>query len=308
MEKLVRDTKAKPERNFVKQRLAGFRGEIFRFPHSPKSPGLTVIIPTRDAYGKGYFPILLEQLQKQTAWARTELIVIKGDNRQGRAINAGAALARGEYILTMDDDEVLGNDRVLERLLKVMEENPDIGMAGGINVIPQDASPFVKRAMKEIPRRSTPPVDAITDSDMAEHGLLMMRKEVFKKVGGENELIPRGLDPYLREQFRRAGYRIVVAPGAVYSHMPPSTLSKLIKQFYHNGRQAAFVNRNYPQWVIETPAVHGRFKAHMPFPLRLLRFPIRLLMALITAKPIWFLCGTAYALGFAHELFFIRKS
>jgi GT2 family glycosyltransferase len=308
MGKLVRDNKAKPERDFVKHRLAGFKGEILRFPHTSKSPGLTVIIPTRDAYGKGYFPILLEQLQRQTAWKKTELIVIKGDNRQGRAINAGAALARGEYILTMDDDEVLGNDCVLERLLTAMKENPDIGMAGGMNIIPRDAPPFVKRVMREIPRRSTPPVDVITDSDMAEHGLLIMRKEVFKEVGGENELMPRGLDPYLREQFRRAGYRIVVVPGAVYSHMPPATLSKLVKQFYHNGRQAAFVNRNYPQWVIETPAAHGRFKARMPLPLRILRFPVRLLAALMTAKPIWFLCSAAYALGFAQEFLFIRES
>ena len=308
MGKLVRDNKAKPERDFVKHRLAGFKGEILRFPHASKSPGLTVIIPTRDAYGKGYFPILLEQLQRQTAWQNTELVVIKGDNRQGRAINAGAALARGEYILTMDDDEVLGSDCVLERLLIAMKENPDVGMAGGMNVIPRDAPPFVKRVMREIPRRSTPPVDVITDSDMAEHGLLMMRKKVFKEVGGENELMPRGLDPYLREQFRRAGYRIVVVPGAVYSHMPPATLSKLVKQFYHNGRQAAFVNRNYPQWVIETPAAHGRFKARMPLPLRLLRFPVRLLAALMTAKPIWFLCSAAYALGFAQEFLFIRES
>jgi GT2 family glycosyltransferase len=189
-----------------------------------------------------------------------------------------------------------------------MKENPDIGMAGGMNIIPRDAPPFVKRVMREIPRRSTPPVDVITDSDMAEHGLLIMRKEVFKEVGGENELMPRGLDPYLREQFRRAGYRIVVVPGAVYSHMPPATLSKLVKQFYHNGRQAAFVNRNYPQWVIETPAAHGRFKARMPLPLRILRFPVRLLAALITAKPIWFLCSAAYALGFAQEFLFIRES
>jgi hypothetical protein len=77
-------------------------------------------------------------------------------------------------------------------------------------------------------------------------------------------------------------------------------LSKLLKQFYRNGRHAAYTNSNFPQWVIETPQRHGQFKVKQPFPFRLLRFPIRLLRALITGKPIWMLCEVIYALGFVH--------
>ncbi|MFH1953128.1 MAG: hypothetical protein ABIL06_16110, partial [Pseudomonadota bacterium] len=174
-------------------------------------------------------------------------------------------------------------------------------------VIPEDASPFVRRVMKQIPRRSWKPVQKITDSDLAEHPCLIMRTNEFKEVGGENELIPRGLDPYLREQFRKLGRRVVVVPGVVYHHLPPDNPSKLLRQFYRNGSQAAYTNRNFPQWIIETPSKHGSFKAHKPFLLRLLRFPIRLLSALITGKCVWFLCEAAYALGFACE-FWTNKS
>jgi hypothetical protein len=111
----------------------------------------------------------------------------------------------------------------------------------------------------------------------------------------------------LREEFRKLGKRVVVVPGVLYHHLPPDNLNKLLRQFYRNGRQAAFANRNYPQWIIETPSKHGSFKTHMPFLLRLLRFPLRLLRALITGKPIWFLCEVAYAMGFTYE-FFIKKS
>jgi GT2 family glycosyltransferase len=299
MEELVKDTVSTPIRDFVKYRLDGFRGEILRCAHPHASARLTAIIPTRDAYGKGWFPLLFEQLQRQSIWDQAELVVIKGDNRQGRAINVGAALAKGRYILTMDDDEVLGDDRVLERLLEVMENNPDIAMAGGINVIPPDAPYFVRRAMKEIPRRSTPPVTEVTDSDMAEHGLLMMKKEVFTHVGGENELLPRGLDPYLRQEFRKAGYRVVVVPGANYSHFPPKTLFKLINQFYGNGKQAAFCNKFYPQWVIETPEKHGGdFQGKASLTFRLLRYPIRMLKAAIQLKWILLLSQVCYAIGF----------
>jgi glycosyltransferase involved in cell wall biosynthesis len=296
---LIKDTTSSPDRSFVKHILSGFQGEILRPEHSPESPVVSVIIPTRDAYGKGYFPLLLEQLKRQTAWNESELIVVKRDTRQGRAINVGVALARGRYIITMDDDESLGDTRVIERLLEVMEKDHTIGMAGGRNVIPPNAPFLVRRAMKEIPRRSTPQVEAITDSDMAEHGLLMMRKEVFTKVGGENELIPRGLDPYLRREFRGAGYRVVVVPGANYSHSPPNNLTKLIKQFYCNGKQAAFCNRFYPQWVFETPDTHmSVFVERRTFAYRAARYLVNMVMRAFKGHLIYVTVSLAYAVGF----------
>jgi len=281
-------------------------GEFWHYLPDNIQPEISIIIPTFDAYRGGYFIKLLGQISNQN-FSQFEVVVVRGDPRQGRAIDIGAALAKGKYLLTLDDDTSLPDSETFSKLVAVMEKHPEIGMAGGNNVIPQDASPFVRRVMKQIPRRSWKPVQKITDSDLAEHPCLIMRTEEFKKVGGENELIPRGLDPYLREEFRKLGKQVVVVPGVIYHHLPPNNLSKLLRQFYRNGRQAAFVNRNYPQWVIETPIVHGSFKAHKPFLLRLLRFPIHLLKALITGKPIWFLCEVAHALGFSCE-FFTNKS
>jgi hypothetical protein len=134
---------------------------------------------------------------------------------------------------------------------------------------------------------------------------MIMGTQEFKQIGGENELIPRGLDPYLREEFRKLGLRVVVVPEVVYHHLPPANLNKLLRQFFRNGRQAAYTNRNYPQWVIETPPVHGSFKAHVTVPWRVLRFPIRLLKAFITGKHIWLLCEVAYGLGFVYD--FLRR-
>ena len=118
-------------------------------------PKVSIIIPTYDAYRDGLFPELLKQLSSQS-YQNFEIIIIKGDSRQGRAINTGAGLAKGEYLLTLDDDTRICDKEILNKLVKVMQENVTIGMAGGMNVIPKDAAPFIKRAMKEIPRRSTP--------------------------------------------------------------------------------------------------------------------------------------------------------
>ncbi len=269
-------------------------------------PFVSIIIPTADGYRDGYFPALLKQLESQT-FQDFEVITIKGDPRQGRGINTGVAIARGKYILTLDDDTSLESIDAIAIAVDVMEKNLDIGMAGGINKIPENAPPFVKRAMKEIPRRATPEVEKITDSDLAEHPFLIMSKELFKKIGGENELIPRGLDPYLREKFRDAGTRVVVLPKVYYSHLPPATFKKLVRQFFRNGRQAAFANIHFPEWVIETPAEHGEFTVRVPLPIRVARFPIKLCTSLIQGKPIFFTCETAYALGFAVEWLGAKK-
>jgi GT2 family glycosyltransferase len=289
------------DRNFVK------------FPNSEVSPGsiwhyiskntainLSVIIPTIDANRNGYFLKLLSQIGSQD-YQEFEVIVVKGDPRQGRAINIATAVAQGKYLLTLDDDTSMPDSLTFNKLVTVMERNPDIGIAGGNNIIPADAKLFVRRVMKELPRRSWAPVQEIINSDLAEHPCMIMRREEFKLVGGENELIPRGLDPYLRQQFRNLCKRVVVVPGVIYHHLPPKNFRKLINQFYRNGRQAAFTNRNYPQWMIETPQRHGQFKVKHSFYFRLFRFPMRLLRALVTGRLIWFICEVVYALGFASE-------
>ena len=266
-------------------------------------PVVTVIIPTSDAGRGGMFKRLLEQLRDQDM-RRFEVIVVKGDPRQGRAINVAASLAAGTYLLTLDDDTSLCDTGAIGKLVDAMENNPDIGIAGGNAVIPCTASAFIKRAMRQIPRRAWKPVERITDSDLAQHPCLMMRTSDFKDIGGENELIPRGLDPYLRQQVRAAGKRVVLIPGVTYAHLPPDTLPKLIRQFYRNGRQAAYVNRYYPQWVIETPPGHGAFNPHAPVWLRAVRLPLRTLKALCTGNGIWCACQCAYAAGFIAGMAF----
>jgi len=269
-------------------------------------PKVSVIIPTSDGYRNGLFPALLKQLFEQS-FQNFEIIIIKGDSRQGRAINTGANIARGQYLLTLDDDSRLASKDTLKKLLEVIENDKTIGMSGGLNVILADASSFIKRTMREIPRRASPPVNEVIESDLAEHGLLIIRKDAFIKVGGENELIPRGLDPYLRLKFRQEGYKVVVAPGAYYSHLPPHTFIKLVKQFFRNGKQAAYCNKFYPQWVIETPGSHVKdFVERRPFSYRAGRYTLNMIKNTLRGRWIYISVSIAYAIGFVWG-YFIKK-
>ena len=290
----------RPWVRFANQEPSG--GVIWHVPAEGVSaekgaPRLSLIIPTADADRGGYFRKLMRQLGEQD-FQDFELLVVKGDKRQGRAINIGAALAKGEYLLTVDDDSSLPESDTLGKLVAAMDAHPDIGMAGGNNTVPEWATPFVQRVMRQVPRRSWRPVTEIVDSDLAEHPCLIMRAALFREVGGENEQIPRGLDPYLRKVFREAGSRVVILPGIIYHHLPPDSWKKLLTQFYRNGRQAAYANIHSPEWVIETPAEHGEFVEKVPLVRRVLRFPLRMLGSLLQGKWVWVLCELFYACGF----------
>ncbi len=275
----------------------GPAGEIRSVLHPQRSPRLSIVIPTADADRGGYFDKLMAQLAAQD-FTDYELFVIRGDSRQGRAINTGAALANGEYLLTLDDDSSLPDTDTLHTLVAAMDAHPDIGMAGGSNTVPAWATPFVQRVMRQVPRRSWTPVTEIVDSDLAEHPCLIMRTALFRQVGGENECIPRGLDPYLRKQFRDAGARVVLIPGVIYHHLPPDSWGKLTRQFYRNGVQAAYANIHHPEWVIETPAGHGAFVERVPLWRRVLRFPWRMLASLFSGRWVWLACQLCYGAGF----------
>ena len=286
-------------RPFVKYSKGSSEGRIEIHRDKPdQTPLVSIIIPTADATRDGLLPSLLKQLEEQT-FRDFEIIVIIGDTRQGRAINCGAQVAEGKYIVTFDDDTRLGHNDLLEKMVTQIEQHPDIGMAGVANLVPDNASWFVKRIMRELPRRTSPMVKEITDSDLAEHPCCIIPRDVFLKVGGENELIPRGLDPYLRQEIRKAGYRVVVLPDVFIHHLPPKTFGKFIKQFYRNGKMAAYVNKYYPEFVVELAYQHeAKVKQKRPLLVRIISYGFRVMKTILTLRLFYLLSLILYLIGF----------
>lgn len=270
-------------------------------------PAVSIIIPTADGARGGNLTRLLGQIEQQSL-REFEVLVVQGDRRQGRAINTAAAIARGEILVTMDDDTQLGHPDLLEKIVGAFAADSSIGIAGVANLPPADASWVVRRAMREVPRRSSPLVSRVTESDMVEHPCLAIRRELFYRVGGEHELIPRGLDPYLRREVRRAGFRVVVIPDAWIHHLLPPTLRGVLRQYFRNGVGAAYVRKFYPQWVIEQTEAHTEeVPVRTSLPRRGLRYARRLVGALVTGR--WIYLGTliTYALGYAWGSWTLRE-
>lgn len=287
-------------RPFVKYPNGNSEGtiEIWRNEGKEK-PIVSIIIPTVDKTRGGYLPDLLKQIEQQTFKEWEVLLVIK-DTRQGRAINCGVELASGRYIVTFDDDTKLSSNELLEKMVTHMEGHPEFGMAGVANIPPETASWFVKKVMEQLPRRTSPIVHKIVESDMAEHPCAIFPRKVFMKVGGENELIPRGLDPYLRAEIRKAGYKVVVLPDLYIHHLPPANFKKFCRQFYRNGKMAAFVNKFYPEFVVELTTEHGQeVREKRSFVRRIFSYIYRILKTLITLKLFYLLSLILYLSGYA---------
>ncbi|MGA1844563.1 MAG: glycosyltransferase [bacterium] len=270
-------------------------------------PRVSIVIPTLDGDRNGYLPALIEQIKAQSV-KDIEIILVRGDRRQGRAINQGALIARGDILVTMDDDTRLGHERVIENMVAVLHAHPDIGIVGVSNVVPEDASLLTRLAMDQIPRRRSPLVSQITDSDMAEHPCMAIPKSLFYRIGGENELIPRGLDPYLRFMVRKAGYRVVVIPGTWIHHLPPPGLLPMIRQFFRNGKGAAFCQKFYPQWVLELTRTHTTpDRVHRGMPYRMVRNVFNLVISLTQGKIVFFITQLSYLAGFGFGLLTLRE-
>ena len=272
-----------------------------------KNPLVSVIIPTKDGDRNGMFQRLAQSFKEQS-FQDFEVIAMKGYDRQGQAINEGVKKSKGEIIIILDDDTALGHKDVFKNLVSAIKNDSTIGMAGVSNLIPPGAAWFVRRAMHEIPRRSSKLVDKIIDSDMAEHPCCAIPKKVFLKIGGENEVIPRGLDPYLRYKIRQAGYRVVVIPDTWIHHPPPNSFVKIMKIRFKNGKIAAYCNKFYPQLVYDQAYAHNqRPNKKLYFIWRIARYSWRMLFAFFTFRWIWFLIQISNGLGFIWAWVFLKK-
>jgi GT2 family glycosyltransferase len=281
-------------------------GEVstLRFHGVSESPKASVIIPTLDGDRNGNLSRLLQDLCRQN-YDSFEVHVVKGVKPQGKAINAGADKSKAPLLIILDDDSTVPNANTFSNLCDVVQKDALVGMAGASVVISPESNRFQQRAAKQFPRFNMPIAEKVLESDMASHGCCVIPRSLFYEIGREKETIFRGLDPDLRQRLRLAGYKTVLAPQTWVYHPLSPTFVKLMKQFYRNGVGSAHAWLVDPKTVFQTheKADLKGFVPRRSFVYRAMRFPLRLLHALVTLRVIRCAAYSGYALGFVYGLF-----
>ena len=226
--------------------------------------------------------------------------MVKGVFPQGKAINQGASVGRGEILIILDDDSRLADETVFQTLVDTLDADTTIGMAGASIVTPPESSTFQQKAALQFPRFNTPVVTDVTESDFACHGCCAIPRAVFDEIGQERENIVRGLDPDLRVRLRAAGYRVVLAPNARIYHPLPDGWKKLLSIFFRNGIGSAYAQKFQPETVFETNERLGDddFQPRTSLGYRIARYPLRLIKALFSGQSMRFCAYSFYAMGY----------
>lgn len=190
-----------------------------------------------------------------TNFSGYDLHIVTGVAPAARARNQGAAASSGDLIAFIDDDAFLGHPRVLAQLVACLDADPTIGVVGSSKLLPPDATPLQRRIAAEVPRWTYPIMERDTESNppLDQYGFTgitttccVLRRCVFKQLGGYDERFATGEDTEFFYRVRQAGYRFVIPAHCWVYHDPPKRVSALLRKSFRYGVGHAHEARQAP--------------------------------------------------------------
>ena len=159
--------------------------------------------------------------------------------------------------------------------------------------------------MQQIKRRFFPIQKHNVESDFVQHPCLILRRELFVQIGGEDEQLIRGLDPVLRDKIRREGKKVSILANTSIVHLLPNSLFDLLNMYRRNGRGSAFAQRFFPDRVLELTDGYDRgdFARQRPLSYRCLRRFFSLLNQIIHCRWIRVATDITYSIGWIEGRF-----
>ncbi|MBI4230541.1 MAG: glycosyltransferase [Planctomycetes bacterium] len=210
---------------------------------------VSVVIPSADGWRGGNVPRLVEAARSALG-PDAEVVVVQGVRPCAAAHNEGARRAQGELLLFLDDDVIPEGPATLRLLVETLVD-PTIGIAGAAQVPPPPRNAFQRWWTHASDRAAFRPVESVTDSDMATHAAMAIRRSVYREVGGEPAACWRADDQVLRARVREAGYRVVVVPGCLVFHPAPPGWSGYLRRRVRDGIAAAHDARVAPEAIVD---------------------------------------------------------
>lgn len=214
-------------------------------------PEASIIIPSRDGYRDGNVPNLLKDLKKQD-FNCFEIIIVINASPCGRAHNIGVKKASTENIIFMDDDVRLRDNNLVSKLVEFISKS-EIGICGASQNIPPDSNRFQRQCAAQISRAEFPEVKEFTETDMATHACMAIKKETYEQTGGEPGEMFRNDDSYLRYKVKSKGLKTGVIPRAVVYHPMPENFLQFLKMNFNNGKYYSYDYQYYSEFILYNP-------------------------------------------------------
>lgn len=183
----------------------------------------------------------------------------------GKAHNLGSQKARGEYILFLNPDTLLFPNAV-ERMLGAFSADEKTGIVGPLHAR-EEGSPqeecFGKRktplsiiGAKFCGGGKLSLSDSAFESDWVSGGAMMIKKDLFLRLGGFDEkyfMYFEDVDLCLRA--RKEGWKVLFQPKAKIFHKSGQSFSdnRQKKKYYYNS-QAYYIRKNFGliwEWAVK---------------------------------------------------------
>ncbi len=204
---------------------------------------ISLIIPAGRPERRKQLDALVEKLMRGSV-SPDEVVIIENISPASRARNLGAKKTVGDILILADDDIIIEQNDLLERVVSALLSSDSIGICGTSQDIPPDADGFQRAYRRQFDRVYSPIFVEATDSDMATTVFCAIHKTDFIEVGGFDESITAGEDNFLRHKIRELGKRVVVAPGTMVYHPAPKNMAELRnRERWYGSARAILANR-----------------------------------------------------------------
>jgi GT2 family glycosyltransferase/glycosyltransferase involved in cell wall biosynthesis len=224
------------------------RASVLNFP-TPDKPKVSIIIPVFNqlavtlgclksiydhTHGSDHEVVVVDDLSEEATsncLQRVEgLRLLRNTTNQGflRSSNAGAAAARGEYLLFLNNDTEVTSGW-LEMLLRVFELRPDAGLVGAKLLFPdgrlQEAGGIMWRDASGVnygkwDNPDKPEYNYLREADYCSGACILVKKALFERLGCFDPIYAPAYyeDTDLAFKVRKAGLKVYYQPFSAVIH------------------------------------------------------------------------------------------
>jgi len=195
--------------------------------------------------------------------------IIRGKSRLGfvKALNEGLKVAKGQFIVRMDGDDVSLNDR-LEKQLEFMNSHKNVDVLGGNMLIINESGEVVSQ--RKYPTHGLfLNINAIFRSPVA-HPTVMFRRTILEKNFYYDESFSKAEDTEYWFRLRNNGYKFVNLPHNLLKFRISGDLAKKrnVEHFSYNFR-ARYKNFSWKFFYVDIPSIFAT-KLYLAIPKKLI--------------------------------------